>query len=386
MKDANGRELPDSRHLMLRNGVYYINMRWEGKRIFRSTKMTALSRARKYRSKFVRALMDDRIDALDKSRVQKERGATIGQVIEMYESEARAIGEPGKSTVRQNISTLRRIVRVARKVREPDKQPVSILDRDLVRAYANAVIPEEKAGDSEVVAARRRSVRSDLRQARSVFKRSMRGLYEPLNLPDTLQGFLDYMVCVDPPVNRDEYTTDERAILRAVKGEKGEFGSALRERDDKDVYVVWLLAFHLGMRANEIAKARWAWIVDGEMEIRERPDEGFDPKGYSGWVPIHDQVMAELVKNKRPDDPYIVPGGSYTARYNSVTRELATWMRAQGWRRNHCAHELRAYRGQRWRDEYGTEVMRDWLRHASEQTGMKHYTTNHNRQHAPLAD
>ena len=81
------------------------------------------------------------------------------------------------------------------------------------------------------------------------------------------------------------------------------------------------------------------------MRICRRPEEGFDPKGYDGWVPVADNVREELLSLRRPDDPYILPGGNKTNRRALVIRGLATWMREQGWSRLHCAHELRAYRG-----------------------------------------
>jgi integrase len=143
------------------------------------------------------------------------------------------------------------------------------------------------------------------------------------------------------------------------------------------------LGYYLALRPREMCHARWTWIEPAgdhwEMRVCRRPDEGFDPKRYSGWVPIADDVHEELLRLRRDLDPYILPGGNKTNREKLVNRALAVWMRDQGWIRQHCAHELRAYRGQVWRDTYGLDVARDWLRHRDARTTQDHYTVNHNR-------
>jgi integrase len=133
--------------------------------------------------------------------------------------------------------------------------------------------------------------------------------------------------------------------------------------------------------------ARWCWINRRNgyhrIDIVRRPEEGFEPKGRPGSVPIHDRVLAVLMKLRRPDDPYILPGGNKTARLNLVVREFAAWMRAQGWKRRETAHELRKYRGHLWKDKYGVDVAHDWLRHANWQTTIDYYADISNSR-APL--
>jgi integrase len=207
----------------------------------------------------------------------------------------------------------------------------------------------------------------------------IRGAYARLGLDEAgVRSFCDEFVCEDPQVHREELSPAEVAIL----GRGAELATVAPA-----AYAAWLLGYYLALRAGEIAACRWTWFerrADGVLEcvVRDRPEENFSPKGYSGWIPVAENVWS-LLQAIRSDDVYVVPGGSHTARYNAVGRVLAGVMRSWGWTKLHCSHELRAYRGQKWRDAYGAEVARDWLRHASLEV-QRHYTVGHNTRHAPL--
>jgi integrase len=151
---------------------------------------------------------------------------------------------------------------------------------------------------------------------------------------------------------------------------------------------IWLLAFHLAMRAREISEARWEWIEprDGRawMHICARP--GFDPKGTAGWVPISAPVAAELLAIRGASGAgYILGELPVTRRYDLVKRDFAAWMRRAGWARRHTAHELRAYRIHVWRRAYGLDVARDWARHRNASVTESHYSDNYNPSREPIA-
>jgi len=103
-------------------------------------------------------------------------------------------------------------------------------------------------------------------------------------------------------------------------------------------------------------------------------------------MPVHDDVWTMLQCLRLGpvgDAEWCVPGGSHNQRYQAVTRRLAAALRAWGWTRRHCGHELRACAGQRWRDVYGVETARDWLRHSSVAV-QRHYTVGHDRSRQPV--
>lgn len=371
--------MKDMQHLIQRGGIWYVRVTFQGKAYLRSTGTASKEEARRFRNNFLKALQAGRTAALDDSRIRreepKEEMATLGDVFDAYMEEVAVRGTPSIRTAQHNVAEFKRILRRALGVDDPDTVSASELKGDLARRYARKVLSVDM-GPAEL-ARRRRSARSSLRQARSVFKRNIMGAYRGLTLPPRhqIREFCEEYVCEDPQVERAEFSVEEVRILQA--------GVQLAEREDPGLYLAWMLAYYLALRAGEIAAARWSWIDatdrgDYEMRICSRPEEGFDPKGYSGWVPVSPDVYITMLKYRRPNDPYIVPGGNHTTRYETVTRGLAAWMRAQGWTRLHCAHELRAYRGQQWEQAYGCEVRRDWMRHATLEVGRKHYTTNHN--------
>jgi hypothetical protein len=75
-------------------------------------------------------------------------------------------------------------------------------------------------------------------------------------------------------------------------------------------------------------------------------------------------VYAALQALRRPDDPYILPGGHPSGRSHLVNREFATWMRSIGWDRvtyPKAAHELRKLAGSMWYTHAGLQWAARWL-------------------------
>ena len=364
-------------NLTKRNGVYYLRKLYQGKRYNRSLstgdKEIAWQRARQV----WRAITQERFDALEDTKLRNGY-AKVGDVIAKYLQLVPNYRRPSAATASRNVSRLRRVLQDTG-VADPDAASTGILTGSLVREFAECKIPKGNNVTQVDREQAMRNVSSVLLQARSVFSKRFQCVYErELHLPN-LQEFLNERPCDNPKVQREEYSAGEIAILEA--------GPELREKR-ADLYTVWMLGYYLGLRAGEMVAARWTWFerTDDrwELVVSRRPNEGFDPKGYSGWVPVADDVYAELLSLRTDLDPYILPGGNKTNRRRLVERELATWMRDKGWTRMHCSHELRAYCGQRWRDAYGLEVARDWMRHKDARTTQDHYTVNHNTSQPPI--
>jgi integrase len=298
----------------------------------------------------------------------------------LYLAEVERRGSPAAHTAANNASTLKKIAFMVTGQQDTNNISTAVLTADLAKQYGSLRIPLAGQANIADIERSQRSVRSDLRQARSLFKPDLLPVYESLNLPD-LSGFTGAYVCQDPLAYREEHTPGEIAIMQS--------GAELASIGRPELFNAWALGYYCALRASEIAALRWSWFKragdNWEIEIRKRIQEHFDPKGYSGWVPVHASVYRRLVE---VDEwrPYLLPGNDRGARSRIVVRDLAAWMRSKGWSRRHCSHELRAYRGNVWRHTYGDEVMRDWLRHSSVRVGLRHYTVNHNTSVAPLSD
>jgi integrase len=216
----------------------------------------------------------------------------------------------------------------------------------------------------------RRSVASNLRQARSVLRRALWEDYKQagIRMPESVSSFIDQFV-TRVPKKRYEMPP---ATLYTPTIEAGRKLTGTRG-------IIWTLAYDLGMRAGEIAAARWDWFeVDQTaagprvwMAIRRRAD--WAPKGTEGRVPVFPGVWARLEALRGAGSDYLVPGDTENAREDLVKRDFAEWMRGLGWETRMCAHELRKLRGSWWFARYGIERAYEWLRHANMQTTLDSY-------------
>lgn len=371
---SNGERI---KYLFLRRGSYYIRCQVSGKRYLRSIPHTTLGGCQQWIKTFLQAAKDKRVQALEQSKARRDV-PKIGQLCERYLATVRVRGKPRLKTAAVNVARLHNVLRVGTGSNNVDNLDVMVLDGALVRRYANVMVDGVNEKEHAAIESCRRSIVSVLRQARSLFSKDMMSAYRDLGLPD-LQEFRTEFACKP---EKKRYRMPEAAEIDPVL----EAGRALPAHDP--LRVVFILAYYLGLRSGEMHAARWSWISKNhqgrlEMDIRNRPEENFKTKGREGAVPIHERVMEELRKCRRPDDPYILPGGTKTGRENLVNRAFASWMRDQGWTRRETAHELRKYRGHLWKKTYGLDAAHDWLRHANWQTTLDYYADIRN-DHEPL--
>ncbi|HOW79412.1 MAG TPA: hypothetical protein PK406_08175 [Verrucomicrobiota bacterium] len=348
--------------------IAYFCWRYRGRRYHESLQTDDPDIARERARAKRRAIEEENWQTLDRTRAQRSC-ATIEQVLEAYLDEVRLRGAPRRPTAVANAAALRRVVAAAGVGMD---RPAAELTAQLVRRYVRGYMGEEMESEG-----RRRSCASELRQARSVVGADMLDAYRErgLDLPD-LGPFARAFGVRAAPV---EWTPPEPKIIEPIIAAAAELteGSALR--------LAWVLGYHVAMRASEIAAARWSWVRDGWLTIAHDPETGYRPKGVSGSIPLHPDIAAEIGRARAGVGyrDYILPGAA-TARLDVVKRDLATWMRARGWTRRHCAHELRAYRIHLWRQAYGLDVARDWARHGSAALTARHYSTNRNSRAEPI--
>ena len=363
-------------NLVIRNNKYYWRQTINGQNYLESlglkadeTKATRAKAAQMIKIK-QRAVETQNWEDLYKTR-QKSPFCDIGHVLEHFRMYAAASGmRPDTAAGYQG--GLRVILRAARGIQHIESASTAELTANLIHDYETAAIKEVDVNDPVALKRRRNTIHSTVRQARALFSRRAMMRYKHLTLPD-LEGFLT-AGCVSP----DHSWTPPPPDLVAATKAKAQHLQITRP----DLYTVWLLAYGLGMRAAEIANARWSWIeeINGApaMNIIARPDEWSGPKGAPGHVPMGEKLTAWLMHTKRPDDIYILKGESYWQRYDFVTREFADWMRDLGWlgtRYTHCAHELRRLRGSEWWSDpsIGPAVCSAWLRHKSITVTQAHY-------------
>jgi hypothetical protein len=269
-----------------------------------------------------------------------------------------------------------------------------LIDKDVIGGLSSEELNERlvekcvsnylaEAGTDRVAKESRiRGVVSTIRQARSIFAKPAMKCYRDLHLPD-LRGFMEAAVpqAKAPPQTHLESTAIEAMAKAALK---------LRETNP-NLYLVHLLARHLGMRNDEIESARMEWIErrssevwlpNGErreiaaiMAIRIRSD--WEPKQSEGEVPISPDVLAEidaLTADRAPQD-YIVAGPNMTARADLVNREHNDFVRH--WTK-HCrkkGYEMRRWAATLVAERQGEEMAERFLRHKAKSVAWKFYLT-----------
>lgn len=355
--------------LKTRGLVYYLVCTVRGKRIHDSLHVRddGTAQARNEALKLGRI----KLKAYERGWVEQVRAmnvkracATVGQVLDAYEAITRQRGAPRPATVTANVAALERVVRISTASDSPRSVPLDMLTaRSLVR-YGDAVM-----GDDPTESARRSAV-STVRQARSVFSADLLTEYRSrgLAIPD-MQDWMSKRVATAKPVQWEPWTPQECEQAAAAQREVEKIGGGLE--------AAWILAYHCALRASEIAACRWTWFAEKNgaytLEVKDRPAEGWKCKGRPGAVPVAADVYAKL-QRLRVDSPYVIGQEHATAREDLVKRTLAKVMRDAGWTRRHTAHELRAWRIDRWREQYGLVVAAEWGRHLSLLTTARHYS------------
>jgi integrase len=356
-------------NLTKRNGVYYLRAQVQSKRYLWSLdtgdKATAQNRARQ----MLGLLRSKRFDILDQMRARSDY-ATIGEIFKAFGAAA-VLQDLRARTIDDYKGALRVVIHEVTGKGDVEAMPATVLTADLVRTFASKRLLTVK-GDPLLEDRTRKSSRSTLRQARSIFSKWARENYQALKLPD-LTGFLQATSGRTPT---NYYVTPPQALRERTIAA----GRALRE-SNPELYVAFMLCYDLALRAGEAQAARWDWTRierDGRryLDVVTRPD--FRPKGRERSVLIGDETWRELQASRRNGNDYILPGKHKTARRKLVAVTLAAWMREQGWDARtypKAAHELRKLMGSRWYTERGAEVAQTWLGHKDIATTCRYYAT-----------
>lgn len=157
-----------------------------------------------------------------------------------------------------------------------------------------------------------------------------------------------------------------------------------------EAYCAILLGLGLGLRANEIDKARWSWIKydskgDGFLEIVEGID--FKPKGGTlRVIRIPKELLEELTKSRRDmASPYILGGqaspsvekNGWGYRCRETLRIVNAWLRARGVEadeiRGNPLHRLRKQFGSEVATSFGLFAAQKLLGHSSPTVTAKYY-------------
>lgn len=353
------------KNLYKRGTVYYVRAVVNGKRISQSLETGDAAEAAPRARALLEAARREKWDVLREARVRKpdvRAFATLGEIEQRFMA-ASAVRfqrhrKPKLETARSYVQQLYNVVRQATSD-EPEALPCSILTKDLLQKFWDGMVARA-VGSPFLHERAERSAASAIRSARSVFGAWASEDFAGLRLPD-LTGFTKGMG-FSAPAKKYQWPAQELVDRTVAEGRK------LRGANDP-LYMVWLLAYGLGLRAREIQHCRRDWFRilrngggdEVYLDVVKRDD--FAPKSRDHSIRVPASVWSSVEPLFQPDG-VALPGGCNTDRRNLVVREFSRWMRSIGWDAHNYpkgAHELRKLRGAIWYTHAGLEAASKWL-------------------------
>lgn len=351
---------------------YSVRFELKGKAYLRATRATSIEQALKVGRKLRNDLLAENFGFVEASKLRNDL-ATLGEIIERYETRTKEAGKLQASTVKHNVNAFGHLVREGLGL--PRGADISKLSGSVLTAKLMADFVSSRLKGAKTAAAKARAavtINSYRRFACSLFTRhARRHFYDDLPLPD-LTGFLDWEKEKEPDHHFRPVPAERVADMEGA-------AEALRKQHPA-LWAAWALMYRMGLRNKEVAAARWDWVSrDSEgwlMAVENRLAEGedFKPKGEEGTVGMADDLYAKLQELKDKSG-YIVPAKHATERWNLAHRELNRFVRRFITGRVKGAYELRKLAGSVALTRYGLPAAQRMMRHKSSATTEAHYAT-----------
>lgn len=354
-----------------KGSTWYIDKVVNKKRINRSLDTREESIAIQRAKALVEAANTQKWNVIQDSAGYEGNGfAKIGDIITSFKSYAQVNGL-AEVSINSYIKRLGMLLRFGGAGSSIPMISSSALTEELIGRFKENYVSSRKTGNQDSIL---RSANTIIRDARSMFNPAAIAWYKQhgLKMPE-ISGFKS---APGFKVQTKQYSLPPADLRKRTElSGRGLFG------EETALYLVFMLAYDLGMRASEIMNAKLSWINIGshgrpEMQIINRTD--FTPK----WkrersIPIPDKTYEEI-KEFAAGREYILPGENPTDRRDLVWKQFSKWMRSIGWNQDtypKAAHELRKLRGSEWYSspEIGPAAAQEWLGHMSMDTTSKFY-------------
>lgn len=340
-------------------GDYFIKIQRGGVRKQRSLKTHVLVDAKKKAKTLV-----DNVLLGTSSWTPAKPATNLYRIFQKYRNLASTHGLKDRS-VEQNISELRKIV--GRKIDPKTVSLVALNDRT-IRDFFDRELASIDVRDEELRQQKLRSIRSTLKQARSVFKDAWVKRYRDagFEVPD-MSDFLKEKV--EKPLDTPHVQAEDGVF------EKIEAAAESIKESRPEIWVAHQLAKST-LRRGEIQRAEWTWIVhvDGQPTFRLNANQkGKRPTD----IPIDPKIYKNLCewRKKSEDDQFILPpNGWYKERCGYTCKDYDQWLRSVGLQTKKTFHEVRAWALHLIREEFGLEVAQRVGRHRDSHTTEFNYT------------
>ena len=355
-----------------RDAPWYLTGAVAGRRLQRSmdTNVAEVARERAI-SAVIEPALAARWNLVAASKL-KRHWATVGEVVAAWHG--LALGNSERHTTGAANALLNVLRRAG--VADPAAAGADVLTWRTVRRFFDAVNAACAGLDQLEAARRRRSANSLFNQAKAVLQPAAVARYGDeehgaLNVPDVAEfceaGKAERF---SKGIEEDREPPAPELVARVMEG-----WPALANANE---FAAVGLGLAFGLRAGEVAQARWGWfrVENGLWHIRADASV----KNGSGrlvvcalnpfWEVFWRRVTAA---GARPAEGFVIEGRE-TERLDLVFRRVSGWLRGLGWPLQKTNHGLRSYAGGEVAVRYGLEAAQAWLRHRSITTTQAHYT------------
>jgi integrase len=280
----------------------------------------------------------------------------LGQVLDIY----RRVSSIKRQTVKNNVNSLMIILRRTLGKSDPEKIPLTAIDKGVIFKYQEAITSEYTAGVQDEIERRQavsrahRTSKSTIAQARSIW--CARGIdmvsryeSEGLAMPPCLEGFLTCKTRGER-MKKDYVIPDNPEAVFARILQSIEVKRVL----DPGVFVIFWIVIGAGLRQRELRDADWKHVIERDGKLVYQG--GFGKNGRTIIVPFQESAAAVLREFRKESGPLC----DYLAG-----RRLNFFLRSRGLSMTQkAAHELRAFVASRI-FEQSPRAAQAWCRHSS---------------------
>jgi integrase len=363
---------------------YYVRLRYDG-----ITKRVRLHTSEKEKAAEEALRLSERLagegwGAVTAGQARLPASPSIEDFCATYEKAAQSMENPPRPiSVALYLRHLRQICSIAGVTRLRELTPEAIeRGRDKYRAMGRAAKREDSAIQNSIGIILRNAAACFSMEARAILARQGLDVENPFagikrtqkiepvaaldrKIIDQIWQDLPLLRDGDPEAATPDLKRFAKSYQKKHNGNKPRWLIIDYRQPHPEAYCAILLGLGLGLRANEIDKARWSWVKFNEkgeafLEISEEDD--FKPKGGSMRViRMPDALHEELTKARRDmASPYIIGGqasesvtkNGWGYRCRETLRIVNEWLRARGVE----AEEVKGNPLHRLRKQFGSEV------------------------------
>lgn len=400
-RDRDGRtvEIPE----------FYVRMRLDG-----LTKRVRLHTSDKERAAEEALRLSERLSeqgwgVVASGQARLPASPSIAEFCEAYTKAAQSMENPPRPiTVALYLRHFRQICSLAGVKRLRELTPEAIeRGRDKYRALARQAKRDDASIQNSIGIILRNAAACFSAEARAILARQGLSLENPFagikrsqkiepvaaldrNVIDQIWKDLPTLRDGDPDAEEPNLERFKKSYGRKHEGNKPRWLPIDYRQPHPEAYCAILLGLGLGLRANEIDKARWGWVkfdAKGDAFLEISAEDDFRPKGGSlRVIRIPKELHEELSRCRRDmASPYILGGmpsqavekNGYGYRRRDVLRVVSDWLRERGVEageaRGNPLHRLRKQFGSEVATGFGLFAAQKLLGHTSPMVTAKYY-------------